>query len=168
MDVKFPEAPPPQGSSLFQTALIYAEANQVGSTGKVTLSSSDGECVVNSQGGVGVMGQFGDITKTKLEPDRWTRVVISVQCVSGAKGHLKTWVNSIPAATVESEAVNDSSRFVVDPENLYLFSSKSNAMVGGVHIRTLRVQAKPSTNDEVIADRALDKIMPMYLSLIHI
>ena len=39
---------------------------QVASTGKKKLQSSDGECMINSQGGVGIMGTFGDVTKARV------------------------------------------------------------------------------------------------------
>eukprot|EP00656_Telonema_subtile_P033032 TRINITY_DN36415_c0_g1_i1.p1 TRINITY_DN36415_c0_g1~~TRINITY_DN36415_c0_g1_i1.p1 ORF type:complete len:284 (+),score=91.01 TRINITY_DN36415_c0_g1_i1:89-940(+) len=167
MDIKLEQDPPREGMSLFQTALIHAE--DVQSTGKKKLQSSDGECMINSQGGAGVMGQFGDITKARVTAGEWARVVTTVKCVgTGAKGNLKTFVNATKGATLESDTFATNGRFAIDPDTFFLFSSSNPTMIPGVSIRTLRVEAKFSTEAEVLADRARDKILSMYLSLIHI
>ena len=64
MDIQIDDEVPRDGLSLFQTALVHSE--DVGSSGKKRLQSSDGESMINSSGGVGVMGQFGDVTKAKV------------------------------------------------------------------------------------------------------
>ena len=58
--------------------------------------------VVNSDGGVGVLGTYGDITKAAVEVGKWHRVVMAVKCASGGgnKGELRTWVDTVPAAVV--------------------------------------------------------------------
>ena len=63
---------------------------------------SNGEMVVNSDGGVGVLGTYGDITKAAVEVGKWHRVVMAVKCASGGgnKGELRTWVDTVPAAVV--------------------------------------------------------------------
>ena len=50
---------------------------QAGASGKKKISSSDGECIVNSQGGVGVMGQYGDVSKSKVPTGnfRWNALL---------------------------------------------------------------------------------------------
>ena len=68
---------------------------------------SNGEMVVNSDGGVGVLGTYGDITKAAVEVGKWHRVVMAVKCASGGgnKGELRTWVDTVPAAVVSSENI---------------------------------------------------------------
>ena len=84
---------------------ILSTERQVQSTGKKKLNASDGECIINSQGGVGTMGNFGDVSKSRvvtgatlmcrlsLVSERvnagdWARVVTSVKCVAtGSKVH---------------------------------------------------------------------------------
>ena len=78
------------------------------------------------------------------------------------QGHLKTWVNAKKAATIESEFVTAKGRYSIDPETFFLFGSQNNSMVGGVSIRTVRVEAHFSTDEEVTANRARDKILSMY------
>ena len=58
MDICLQENPPREGISLFQTALIHAKENK--RSGKVTLTRSEGECVINQAGGVGQLGTFGE------------------------------------------------------------------------------------------------------------
>jgi hypothetical protein len=93
MDVKLKDEPPAQGVSLFQARIAYVDhlgqraAAQTGGSGDMTaaVTSSDGECVVNAAGGVGRLGAYGDVSKTKVEANRWRRVVITVQCDSKAQ-----------------------------------------------------------------------------------
>ena len=47
---------------------------------------SDGECVVNAAGGVGRLGAYGDVTRARVEVNRWRRVVITVKCEGGGGG----------------------------------------------------------------------------------
>jgi MOSC domain-containing protein YiiM len=47
------------GLSLFQTQLVHIEENS--RTGKKKTTLSDGECVLNREGGVGVLGVYGDV-----------------------------------------------------------------------------------------------------------
>ena len=129
MDVKLAEEPPSEGLSLFQARVAYVDPD---GNSKAVLSS-DGECVVNAAGGVGRLGAYGDVTKAKVEPNRWRRVVITVKCEgekdqpeeqqrqqadtrfggvqsagksqpsNKAKGGMQTYVDSRPCATVEGE-----------------------------------------------------------------
>jgi len=57
MDVCLQEEPPREGISLFQTALIHAKENK--RSGKITLTKSEGECLINQAGGVGQLGTVG-------------------------------------------------------------------------------------------------------------
>ena len=84
---------------------ILSTERQVQSTGKKKLNASDGECIINSQGGVGTMGNFGDVSKSRVvtgatlmcscrwclsvfNAGDWARVVTSVKCVAtGSKVH---------------------------------------------------------------------------------
>jgi hypothetical protein len=54
MDLKFDEEPPAQGLSLFQARVAFVDPGPDG-TGK-TIMASDGDCVINSAGGVGRLG----------------------------------------------------------------------------------------------------------------
>ena len=77
--MKLLEPPSRDGISLFQTALIHN--NTESRSGKNTLSRSDGECIINQTGGIGIFGTYGDTTKARLEPNVWRRVVVSVKCI---------------------------------------------------------------------------------------
>lgn len=128
MDVKLAEEPPSEGLSLFQARVAYIDPDG----NSMAVLASDGECVVNNAGGVGRLGAYGDVTKAKVEPNRWRRVVITVKCKgekdqpdeqqqqasSGfgalpsatksqpnnkAKGGMRTYVDSRPCATVEGD-----------------------------------------------------------------
>lgn len=79
IDMKLLEPPSRDGISLFQTALIHN--NTESRSGKNTLSRSDGECIINQTGGIGIFGTYGDTTKARLEPNVWRRVVVSVKCI---------------------------------------------------------------------------------------
>lgn len=61
MDIKLLEEPPREGISLYQTALLHVKENK--RSGKTDISRSDGECMLNQAGGVGIFGTFGDTTK---------------------------------------------------------------------------------------------------------
>lgn len=65
MDVKLEEAPPPDGMSIFQTGLVQTAEEK--RTGQMTVSQSDGECLINSVGGIGIMGTFGDTSKVHAD-----------------------------------------------------------------------------------------------------
>lgn len=107
--------------SLFQTALIHAGETQKGGKGG-RLKSSEGEALVSSAGyifpprilclsclgsdpksfsrfpgGVGVLGTFGDVTKSRLKANRWHRVAVSVKCATDAKqkGEMLTWIDAV-------------------------------------------------------------------------
>ena len=65
-------------SSLFQTALVHAIENK---DGEVLISRSNGECHVGNNGGVGILGKYGNTVKSKIKVGKWHRIVISVKCV---------------------------------------------------------------------------------------
>jgi hypothetical protein len=50
------------------------------------LASSEGECVVSCDGGVGQFGTFGDAYKGGVTPGRWHRVVVACKTSAGEKG----------------------------------------------------------------------------------
>jgi len=159
MDVKLLRDPPREGIALFQTALIHSEENK--KTGKVTLTRSDGECVVNQAGGVGMFGTYGDSSKAKLEVNKWKRLVVSVNCSQKAneKGEMRTWVGTEPAAVIREESIVANERFALDASALYLFSSGQSAMMpGGVAIRYVRVDHCFCSDADVKANRARDKV----------
>jgi hypothetical protein len=64
MDVKLLEEPAREGIALYQTALIHAEESK---HGRHRLKQSDGEAIISSSGGVGVLGTFGDVTKARVK-----------------------------------------------------------------------------------------------------
>ena len=78
MDVKFNSGVPEEGFSLFQTALVHAIENK---DGEVLISRSNGECHVGNNGGVGILGKYGNTVKSKIKVGKWHRIVISVKCV---------------------------------------------------------------------------------------
>jgi hypothetical protein len=131
MDVKLMEEPPREGISLFQTALIHKEENK--RTGKTILKRSDGECLVNAAGGVGMFGTYGDTTKARLVKGVWKRVVIAVKCglQTGEKGEMRTWIGTEPGVVLKEDTIVANERFTLDPENLFLFSSKQPSMMPG-------------------------------------
>jgi len=163
MDIKLIDEPPRDGIALFQTALIHSRENK--KTGKTTLSRSDGECFINQQGGVGMFGTYGDITKAKLDIGLWKRVVVSVKCVDdkNAKGEMKTWVNTEAGAVLKEDSIVANERFALDPSGLFIFSSGQGNMVpGNVAIRTIRV-AKGFCDDKMVREnRARDKVLSMF------
>jgi hypothetical protein len=159
IDMKILEEIPREGISLFQTALIHSEENK--RSGKVTLSRSDGECIINQAGGVGMFGTYGDTTRAKLEVGAWKRVVVTVHCAesSGDKGEMRTWVGTEPGVVLKEESIVANERFALDPESLYLFSSaQASMMPGNIAIRTVRVDAVFCTDQDVMANRARDKV----------
>jgi len=166
MDVKFSEEFPREGIALYQTALIHVEENA--KTGRKRLKQSDGECVINSSGGVGILGSFGDVTKAKMEKDRWKRVVISVKTVKAsengrAKGELRTWIDTVPCAVIKHESLVNEGRFAISPDTLFLFSSGNSAMMpGGIAVRSIRIDKGPTNDAEVKTQRARDKVVSMF------
>ena len=159
MDIKLMESPPRDGIALYQTALIHAKENK--RSGKTTFTRSDGECLVNQLGGVGIFGTFGDTTKAKLEVGIWKRVVIAVKCVEGKneKGELRTWIGTEAGVVLREESLTANERFALDPDNLFLFSSSQSAMMpGNIAIRTLRVEKYFATDEDVKSGRARDKV----------
>lgn len=104
MDIKLLDEPPRDGIALYQTALVHAKDNK--RSGKTTVSRSEGECVLNQSGGVGQLGSFGDITKAKVDVDKWKRIVMSVKTADkadkGAKGEMRTWVGTEPGRSLRS------------------------------------------------------------------
>ena len=163
IDMKLTELAPREGISLFQTSLIHANENK--RSGKTTLSKSDGECMINQAGGVGVFGTFGDTTKAKVEVNMWKRVVVAVKCVEGKdeKGELRTWVNTEAGVVVKEDSISANDRFSIDPDGFFLFSSGQNVMMPGkISIRTIRIESKFSSDADVKANRARDKVLSKY------
>merc|ERR1712166_535973 len=80
MDIKLLEEAPSgsNGMSLLSTRLFYVHEDVQAKTKKI--KPSDGEAQINSKGGVGKFGQFGDTARVRLKPERWHRVVITVRC----------------------------------------------------------------------------------------
>ena len=163
MDIKLLEEPPREGMALFQTALIHAGDNHKG--GKSRLKSSEGEALVSSSGGVGVLGTFGDVTKCRLKANRWHRVTVSVKCATDAKqkGEMLTWIDAATGAVLKSDSIISNGRFALDPSALFLFSSSQHAMMARtVAIRTLRVEAKATTDIEAKQGLARDRVLSMF------
>lgn len=129
------------------------------------MSRSDGEAVINQAGGIGIFGTFGDCTKSKLEVGQWKRVVVTVSCTESSteKGEIRTWVNTEAGAVIKEETITANERFAIDPDNLFLFSSaQSSMMPGNIAVRTIRVQQVFSTDKDVKANRAKDKVLSMF------
>ena len=78
MDIKLLDAPPHNGISLFQTALVHAK--EAARSGKITLNRSEGEAIINAEGGLGQFGTYGDVTKARVK-GAWTRITVAVKCV---------------------------------------------------------------------------------------
>lgn len=157
-DIKLMEAPPRDGISLFQTALIHCTESR---NGKTTLSRSDGECIINQSGGLGIFGTYGDTTKARLDPGVWRRVVVSVKCSDKQteKGELKTWISTEAGVVLKEETIVANGRFAIDPDNLFIFSAAQSAMMpGNVAIRTIRVEMCYASDKEVRSNRARDKV----------
>jgi hypothetical protein len=160
IDMKLNEEPPRDGISLFQTALIHSLENK--RTGKTTLSRSDGECMINQAGGVGLFGTFGDTTRARLEPGAWRRVVVAVKCTDkqNEKGEIRTWVNTEPGVVLKEESIVANERFSIDPDGFFVFSSmQSGMMPGNISIRTIRVEMTFASDKDVRSNRARDKVL---------
>lgn len=163
MDIKLLEEAPRDGISLFQTALIHAKDDK--KLGKTTLTRSDGECIINQMGGVGIFGTFGDTAKAKVKKSEWKRVVIAVKCAESkkTKGEYRTWVGTEAGVILKEEAFEANDRFSIDPSNLFLFSSaQSSMMPGRIAVRTIRVTKKFSSDHDVKNDRALGKLVSKF------
>jgi len=163
MDVKFYDDIPRDGVSLFQTNLVHVQENK--KSAHKNASQSDGECVVNSGGGVGCFGSYGDVSKVKIEKQRWRRIVISVKNVQEGKGkgEMKTWIDAKSCASIKQEALVVEGRFAIEPDGLYLFSSQKQTMMpGGIAIRSVRVESSCATDVEVKENRARDKVISMF------
>jgi hypothetical protein len=147
---------PHEGISLLHTALVHAEETK----GRTKVSTSSGEAMINCDGGVGQLGTFGDVSKARVEPGKWHRVVISFHCATqpNEKGELRTWVDTVPGCVLKSDEVTTPSRFELDTEHLFLFSSTDAAMMpGNILLRSVRVEQAASDDKSVLADRARDK-----------
>eukprot|EP01033_Poteriospumella_lacustris_P010457 gene10460-7435_t len=163
MDIKLIEEPPREGIALYQTALIHVKENK--RSGKADLSRSDGECLINQAGGVGIFGTYGDSTKARMKSGQWKRVVISVRCADdpNAKGEMRTWVGTEAGAILKEDAFAANDRFAIDPSSFYAFSSAQAAMMPGkIAIRTIRIENKALTHEEVKANRARDKLISKF------
>jgi hypothetical protein len=159
MDIKLLDEIPRDGISLFQTALIHAKEDK--RSGKATLSRSDGECMINQAGGVGMFGTYGDTTKARVERNLWRRVVVSISCTESQneKGEMRTWVGTEAGVVLKEDTIVANERFALDPDGLFLFSSAQAAMMpGNIAIRTVRIQQVFSTDRDVKANRARDKV----------
>ncbi len=159
MDIKVLDEIPRDGLSLFQTELIHAKEDK--RSGKLSFNKSDGECVVNQAGGVGMFGTFGDTSKARVEQGLWKRVTVAVQCTDKKeeKGELRTWVGAEPAVVIKEDTITANDRFALDPDGLYLFSSaKPEMMTASIAVRTVRVQMSVATDADVKANRARDKV----------
>jgi len=152
---------PREGISLFQTALVHIEENA--RTGRKKLKQSEGECLINIDGGVGQFGKFGDSTSTRLSKDRWRRITVSVKCVAEGKGQMKTWIDTDTCVDISHESISKDGRFSLDADALYLFSSNKMAMMpGNIAIRLIKVEVGFAKDNSVINNRANDKIMSMF------
>ena len=159
IDMKLNEEPPRDGISLFQTALIHSNENK--RSGKTTLTRSDGECLINQAGGVGLFGTYGDTTRARLEPGVWRRVVVAVRCIDkqNEKGEIRTWVNTEPGVVLKEESIVANERFSIDPDQFFLFSSaQAGMMPGNISIRTIRVEMTFASDKDVRSNRARDKV----------
>jgi len=161
LDIKLKNEPPREGLALFQTSLVFLEENP--SSGRKTVKQSDGEAVIGSNGGVGTFGTLGDTSKVKVDVGRWRRVCVSVKNVSEGKGELRTWIDGVPCAVIRRDAISTDSRFSLDGESLYLFSSqKASMMPGDVLVRTVRVTFGESNDESVKLQHAANKIISMH------
>ena len=163
MDIKLLEDPPRDGIALFQTALIHSEENQ--RTKKIEISRSDGECIINQAGGVGILGTFGDTTKARVKTGLWKRVVISV-CNSSnpkEKGVMKTWVGTEAGIELKEDVFSCNDRFAIDPTSFYPFSSaQASMMPGKIAIRAIRIDSKDSSHDDVKKNHSRDKFVSFF------
>lgn len=168
MDIKILEEIPREGIALYQTALIHCEENK--RSGKTALTRSDGECIVNQAGGVGMFGTYGDTTRARIEVGCWRRIVVTVNCAgsSGEKGEMRTWIGTEAGVVLKEESIVANERFALDPDGLYIFSSaQASMMPGNIAVRTIRIESKFSTDQDVKTNRARDKVcINLFLRLI--
>lgn len=63
---------------------------------------------INCDGGVGQLGTFGDVSKARIEPGKWHRVVICFKCATqpNEKGELRTWIDTVPGCILKSDEVS--------------------------------------------------------------
>jgi hypothetical protein len=163
MDLKVMDSLPREGLALFQTALVQIGGDQPGDRNQV--KQTEGESVISSTGGVGILGSFGDISKAQVKLNRWHRVSVSVKCSSDPKqkGELLTWIDAASSGTMRSETIAANGRFALDPAALFLFSSGQGAMMGRtVAIRTVRVTSRATDDLLAKADLARDRILSMF------
>jgi hypothetical protein len=82
MDIKLIEdvMPPANGNgvALLSTKLYYVHEDIKKKLKKI--KASDSELQLNSKGGIGKFGQYGDTARVRLTPARWHRVVVTVRC----------------------------------------------------------------------------------------
>ena len=160
LDIKLLDNIPNQGIALYQTSLIHSEENK--RSGKTTFKKSDGETVISQNGGLGLLGTYGDTTKCKLEVGLWKRVVVAVKCAESPtdKGELRTWIGTEPGVILKEDIISSNERFAIDPDGLFLFSAGQSAMMpGNIAIRSVRVEPVFMTDGEVLANRARDKVI---------
>lgn len=162
MDMKIADEAkiPHEGISLVHTALVHAEETK----GRTKVTTSNGEATINCDGGVGQLGTFGDVSKARIEPGKWHRIVICVKCVTqpNEKGELRTWIDTVPGCVLKSDEIASPGRFELDTDHLFLFSSTEAAMMpGNILLRTVRVEERVSTDSSVLQDRARDKLISM-------
>ncbi|KAH8067982.1 hypothetical protein JL721_7202 [Aureococcus anophagefferens] len=163
LGVFFEEPPPAGGLSLFQTALVHCEESR---GGRRRARVSEGEALVNGAGGVGALGTFGDTAKARgagpLAAGRRLRAAAAAGLWPRGgvkKGEVRTYVQATPLALVRHERVAANERFSLRSDGLYLFSSRSEAMMpGGILLRTARVDLKAFDDGAVRRHRARDKV----------
>eukprot|EP00808_Paulinella_micropora_P023950 g6088.t1 len=169
IDMKLLDEVPKAGMSVFQAAAVTSveEGGTDGTVKKQSLLPSDGETLLNSSGGVGVCGKFGDVSKAQVKPGRWHRVAITyamTQTPDGQKteGKVCTYVNAVPMATVQRPDCT-AQRFALDPNGMLLFGSgRKDMMPGRVMIRYVRITKKCLTPQQLIMDRTLDKTLSLF------
>lgn len=131
---------------------------------------TNGETFINCDGGVGQLGTFGDVGKTRVTPGKWHRIVIAIKCASAdgtdsdkEKGELRTWIDSIPCCVLRSDEIHRGGRFECDPKHFYLFSSNDACMMPGrILLRMVKVEEGMATDDSVLKRNAQDKIWSVW------
>eukprot|EP00808_Paulinella_micropora_P006835 g75373.t1 len=156
-------AAPEQGMSLFQTGLAHS-SEETNSKGGVRISTSEGECLINRAGGLGMFGKFGDVSKHKVSTGKWHRLVISVVAAEKGKGVYRAFLDTHPMGTAQKELISANGRFALDPEHLFMFSSsKEELMPGKVALRYVRVVANWAwLEKDVVENRAVSKVVSMF------
>ncbi|KAH8048644.1 hypothetical protein JL721_11890 [Aureococcus anophagefferens] len=155
----FFEPPPAGGWSLFQTALVHCEESR-GGRRRARVSEARRSSTARRRRRFGTFGDWRSV-----EPGRWQRVVVSVRCGGGGgsgrsaggvkKGEVRTYVQATPLALVRHERVAANERFSLRSDGLYLFSSRSEAMMpGGILLRTARVDLKAFDDSAVRRHRS--------------